>query len=466
MKTMKIRVKDRQFVSYAKKKLYSTKHFENMLLILIHQDDKQNDKKMFYHLTNSSVMRAIITGNKGGKDAEKVELVRNHYRNNELMKQLIETGKTLKIHNLVETIKEVKKNYKSYFTKLKNGDTTAKPPKPKKLNKLNHFTLHTDSYKSHTFKKKNKIGINLSDKMRYTHVKHSALKKVVGRLENIKNINIHLSNGHVYLLIAYENAAPKVEENLAYKAAALDMGVNILVALFVEDEKTPSLLIDGTPFKTYNANFNRLMAKVNETISTSKSVNRVSFLQKYRSFLYEKRNNYFFSEFHQMSTRMLEFCQKQGVTHLIISRNLAELKNNGEIKLRKKAKQPFVQIPFIQLLKSLMDKAPKYNIHISEVDEAYTSKTSSISADIHEIQSLAQENTPLTTNDYKGSRVERGLFKDQVLKKIVHADVNASRNICFLGSWNEKDISIPFPKLCNPIVIKSDRKFVQLIANS
>lgn len=463
---MKIRVKDRQFVSYAKKKLYSTKHFENMLLILIHQDHKQNDKKMFHYLTNGSIMRAVITGNKGGKDGEKVELVRNHYRNNELMKQLIETGKTLKIHNLVETIKEVKKNYKSYFTNLKNGDTTAKPPKPKKLNKLNHFTLHTDSYKSNTFKKKNKIGINLSNKMRYTHVKHSALKKVVGRIENIKNINIHLSNGHVYLLIAYENAAPKVEENLAYKAAALDIGVNILATLFVEDEKTPSLLIDGTSFKTYNANFNRLMAKVNETISTSKDVNRISFFRKYRSFLYEKRNNHFFSEFHKMSTRILEFCQQQGVTHLIISRNLAKLKNNGELKLRKKTKQPFVQIPFIQLLNNLMDKAPKYNIYISEVDEAYTSKTSSISADIHEIQSLAQENNPLTTNDYKGSRVERGLFKDQALKKVVHADVNASRNICFLGSWNEKDISISFSKLCNPIVIKSDRKFVQLIANS
>lgn len=46
---MKIRVKDDEFVSYAKDKLYKTKYFENMLLLLIHRDFKQKEKK-FCHL--------------------------------------------------------------------------------------------------------------------------------------------------------------------------------------------------------------------------------------------------------------------------------------------------------------------------------------------------------------------------------------------------------------------------------
>jgi IS605 OrfB family transposase len=465
LKTMKIRIKDYQFVSYAKDKLYKTKHFENILLILIHQDYKQNGKKMFKYLTNSSVMRAVISGNIGGKDKEKVEIVREFFKDNQLMKDLLSIGKTLKIHNLVETIKEIKKNYSSFFTKLKNGDTLAKPPKAKKLKKVNHFTLHTDSYKSFTLKKKNKIGINLSDKMRYIHVKHSALEKVVGYLDNIKNIGIHLSNGYVYLLIAYENQSPKVNEKLKYKAASIDIGINVLATLYIEDQDSPSLLIDGTPYKSYNSNFNRFMAKINEEIMTVKTENRMNYLSKYRSFLYEKRNNFFFSEFHKISKRILEYCQKQGVTHLIISKNLAELKNNGEIKLHKKTKQNFIQIPFMQLLKDLIDKAPKYGIIVENVNEAYTSKTSSLSSDIKQIQTLSQTQKP-TTNDYKGSRVERGLFKDKVKNMVLHADVNGSRNICYLGFKGNKIPNICLKKICNPFKIKCDREFVGFLTNN
>jgi IS605 OrfB family transposase len=462
---MKIRVKDYNFVSFAKDKLYKTKHFENILLILIHQDYKQNNKNMFNYLTNSSVMRAVITGNTGGKDAEKVKTVREFYNKNELMKELISIGKSLKIHNVVETIKEIKKNYKSYFTKIKSGDTLAKPPRPKKLKKVNHFTLHTDSYKSFTLKKKNKIGINLSNKMKYIHVKHSALEKVVGYLDNIKNIGIHLSNGNVYLLITYENESLKINENLKYKAASIDIGINVLATLYIEDELSPSLLIDGTPYKSYNSKFNRFMSKLNEDISTIKNDNRKGYLSKYRTFLYEKRNNFFFSEFHKISKRILEYCQKQGVTHLIISSNLAQLKNNGENKLHKKTKQNFIQIPFMQLLKNLIDKAPKYGIIVDDVDEAYTSKTSSISEDIKLIQTLSKTKK-LTTNDFNGNRVERGLFNDKVENLVIHADVNGSRNICFLGFKAKKLPNICMKKLCNPFKLKSDREFVEFLTNN
>jgi hypothetical protein len=57
---VKIRVKDANFLSYAKEKLYATKHFENILLILLHQDFKQHNKKMFKYLTNPEAMRAVI----------------------------------------------------------------------------------------------------------------------------------------------------------------------------------------------------------------------------------------------------------------------------------------------------------------------------------------------------------------------------------------------------------------------
>lgn len=452
---------------YLKEKIFSTRHFENILLLLIDQDYKQQNKKFFSLLTNGKVMRAIITGNEGGKEKSKVDIVRQNYANNQLMNDLIKVGKTLKIHNLVETIKHVKGQYKGFFTKLKQGDTKAKPPKPKKLSKVNEYTVKMDSYKSFSLKKHNEIGLNLSDKMRYTHVSHEKIIDIEGNLSNVNSIDINYSNGNVYMLISYEKELNPINENLTFKSSGLDIGINNLVTLYIEDKESPSVIIDGTRYKTYNANFNRFMAKLNSSIHVLSDEGRKKYLSKFRSFLYEKRNNFFFSEFHKLSARILEYLQLQKVTHLVISRNLAELKYNGKVQLRQSVKQSFIQIPFMLLLDQLTDKAPKYNITIEEVNEAYTSKTSSISANINDIQKLAlSQEQKLSTNDFKGSRVQRGMFKDKVVNKIINADINGARNICYLSKTFKEKIEIGWHKLCNPIKLKSDNDFCSFLQNS
>ncbi len=60
--------------------------------------------------------------------------------------------------------------------------------------------------------------------------------------------------------------------------------------------------------------------------------------------------------------------------------------NNGNCNLRKKTKQNFIQIPFIELLNYIEDKAIKNGIEVIFVDEAYSSKTSCISGDVLEVQ--------------------------------------------------------------------------------
>ena len=102
---MKIRCKDNNLIPYLYKKMNSTKHFENILLILIDQDYKQNKGKNFNYLTSGDVMRAILRDNEGGKNAEKVAYMKEFYKDNILMKNLIEASNGLKIHNLVEQIK-------------------------------------------------------------------------------------------------------------------------------------------------------------------------------------------------------------------------------------------------------------------------------------------------------------------------------------------------------------------------
>ena len=188
----------------------------------------------------------------------------------------------------------------------------------------------------------------------------------------------------------------------------------------------------------------------------------IKYLSKFKSFLYEKRSNYFYSEFHKISKRILEYLYINNVGTLVVSSNLANLKNNGNCKMKKDTKQNFIQIPFMQLVKNLKDKAPKFGISIVDIDESYTSKTSCLSADIREIKKLALNNEKLSTNDFKGSRVKRGMFKDIVLNKVINADLNGACNIAQIITKFVGDIN--YSKFCNPIKCKSDHELTAVIA--
>ena len=478
MKCMKIRVKDNRCQKLFINKIFKTKHLENILLILLNQDYKMNEGKHRKYLLDSSIMRALIAETDGSKKKqESIRYMKDYYKNNQLMKEFIAVGKELKIHNVVEQIKDVKKNYSSFYTKLQKGDKEAKPPKPKKLKKCNHITLFCDGYKSHSFSKHNRIGLNINKKMKYIYVKHQPILDVIGSFNNVKNINLNYSNGYIYLLINYENE-PKSLENKSSKVAGLDIGLNNLASIYINDLNTPSLIVDGTQYKNYNAKFNRFIANLNNEIDfwynyvtdeTKKALNEglnvwsdINYLNKFKSFLYEKRNNYFYSEFHKISKRILEYLYTNNVGTLVVSSNLGNLKNNGDCEMRKDIKQNFIQIPFMQLIKNLKDKAPKFGIQIIDVDESYTSKTSCLSADIREIKKLALNREKLSTNDFKGSRVKRGMFKDKVLNKTINADLNGACNILKIVDKILYDIN--YYKLCNPIKCKSDHELTAVIA--
>ena len=437
-----------------------------------------NEGKHRKYLLDSSVMRALITDTKGSeKKQEAIQYMKDYYKNNQLMNEFIAVGKELKIHNIVEQIKDIKKNYNSFYTKVKKGDKEAKPPKPKKLKKCNHITLFCDGYKSHSFAKRNRIGININSKMKYIYVKHQPILNIVGSFDNIKNINLNYSNGYVYLLINYENESKSLE-NKSSKVAGLDIGLNNLASIYINDLNTPSLIVDGTQYKNYNAKFNRFIANLNNETDfwynyvndeTKKYLNEglnvlddIKYLKKFKSFLYEKRNNYYYSEFHKISKRILEYLYINNVGTLVLSSNLANLKNNGNCEMRKDIKQNFIQIPFMQLVKNLKEKAPKFGITIIDIDESYTSKTSCLSADILEIKKLALNNEKLSTNDFNGSRVKRGMFKDNVLNKTINADLNGACNI--LKIVDKLIGNINYSKFCNPIKCKSDHELTAVIA--
>lgn len=496
---MKIRCKDNNLIPFLYKKMKATKHFENILLILIDQDYKQNNSLNFDDLTCGEVMRAVLRDNDGGEYKERVSRIKDFYKNNELMKSLIEVSMELKIHNLVEQIKDIKKNYSGYFTKIKNGDKSARPPKPCKLSKISNATIFTDGYKSFSYKmrkkahKEKKIGINLDFKMRYTHLPHKYIEKVVGKMENICNVNINYSNGNFYFLINYDKKKITIDNNMVEKWAGIDPGVDNLLSIYIDDEDSNSLIVDGSSFVHYNTKFNRFIGKISSEIQYNKNLKEeykigldvqgeIRKLTRFRSFLYEKRNNYFYSEFNKISCRVLDYLKLHKVTHVAIPRNLASLKYNGDCGLRKDIKQSFIQIPFMELINFITRKAAKYGITVVNVDEAYTSKTSSLSQDIINVQFAFENfknlscilkekcNSELSANVFKGKRAKRrkgykkghrGDFYDYLKNVFINSDLNGAKNICSLGKGSICENRGLF-KLCNPLKFKSDHELMGL----
>lgn len=456
MRAIKIRIKDRHIINYLKNKILLTQHFENMMIILINQDLNQNEGNNFSLLTNGRVMRAVFTNTSGGKLKTYVDYIKNYYKDNLLMNDIINVTKELKIHNIVEQIKNIKKNYKATYTKSQNGDFKANKPSTKSLAYANHVTLYMDGYKSITFKRKNTIGININDKMIYTHVKHEPLLKIIKTFDKVRNINLNYSNGYIYMIINYLESKINLQVTEKVKYAGLDIGIKNIASIYINDITTKSLIISGKNFIKYNSSFNRFISKLDKTINAFKDLNdveNVEYLDCYKKFLYEKNSNFFFSEFHKLSKYILLYLKNNNVTHLVISKTINTLKNNGSCKISKNMKANFFQIPIIRLIDNICLKASDYNIKIIEIDESYTSKTSCLSKNIFEVKSLASNNL-ISTDAFGGKRVKRGLFKDSKYNKLINADLNAAFNICRYGSFetnNLETINIQYYKLCNPI---------------
>jgi len=489
LRVLSIRINSDKIEKEIKNALYTYRHFENILLLLIKENyekysqglDTEND---FKHFTNKQTLRNALLDYKS-KNSVNSDYLKEKYKDNQLWQSLSEVARKIKQHNFGYIIDRVKANYKTYFTNIKTYKEnpglfagTPKPPKPKKLSKMIEYAIELDKYTALSFaklEKQNLIGINLTNHMIYIYCNQEQIKKLT-EIDKLYSARVVYDNGMLYLQISYLKKINKQKQSQINKLAGIDIGVNNIAAIFIDDRTTPSLVIDGKPHKHYNSRFNRLVAKLNESKSQevlewkesktgskypSRYTEKGKRIGRFISFLYAKRNRYFQDQFHKIAKRIVEYLTLNGVSTLYISKNTAELKNNGECNLNKAVKQNFIQIPFIKLLKYIEYKAQEKGIQVYYVDEKYTSKASCISDNVKSIQ-----DNPDLANAFKGKRVKRGLFLDTAINKIFNADVNGAVNHikvatgkCFI--WLKDKLF----KLANPIKIKSDYEFCKLIKN-
>jgi IS605 OrfB family transposase len=241
--------------------------------------------------------------------------------------------------------------------------------------------------------KKNFIGINLKKKMRYFYI-GKIIKEGKVLDKKIQSVSIKMRNKEIYLSFSYVNEEQILKSELSVdkahnlgsissNSAGIDIGLNNLISLFIDDKESQSIIVDGARYKYYNSKFNRFIAKLNNSISEEiieyktiikkdktevqipiKWTKKGHRLKRYISFLYRKRNDFFETEFHKISKRVVEYLEINDVKQLVLSKNLAQLMNNGKCNLRKKTKQNFIQIPFIQLIHYVEEKAIKNGIEV------------------------------------------------------------------------------------------------------
>ena len=425
-------------------------------------------------------MKAVLSNNSGGeRTINTINQVNTYFQYNDLFQQAKDLYKGLNDKNISMIIRRLNKDWKNYFTSLKdfyNGNInglTGKPsyPKPKKLSKVFNYSLPLESSKISLKKLKHGLlGINLGKEMFYTYI-----GKNIEYIQNktISNVTVSYSHGHIYYQFTYIHNKTIEENNeelntfkmKIMKAAGGDVGINNLLSIFVNDNTTRSLIVSGKELISYNVYFNKRLAKTNTLIANEVSSYKTlvgkdnklySVPESYtevgkkliyrREQLFERRKLYLDDYLNKVSKKVLTYLELNQVNLLLLSKNLNFTKTTGEIKMLKKVKQKFYQIPFDKLLNLINEKSSNYGIEVNFIDEAYTSKTSSISADVNLVQGKGklirdkqsknipiEEREKITPNDLNGNRgvkkgLGRGIYKDTEIKKVMNADLNGACN--------------------------------------
>ena len=186
LKTFSLHEKNMKYVAMMKKAVLRYKHVENMLNIILNRESDiifalpadKRDYTVFNLLTNSIIMKAVISGNNGGEKTQKGIAQCKAYlelHHNDLYQQLLSEGQQLNDKNISQIItrlakdwKNSFKNLKAYYADKKGTKFTGKPdtPKAKKLSKVFNYSVPLEISKF-SLKKKNKLVVTMWKNMEY-----------------------------------------------------------------------------------------------------------------------------------------------------------------------------------------------------------------------------------------------------------------------------------------------------------
>lgn len=229
--------------------------------------------------------------------------------------------------------------------------------------------------------------------------------------ESVQACSLFSKNGKTWLAVIYHEAEiPQIDYNSG-TVAAIDFGVNDIVAMAYSDKSSP-IVINGKQLKSYNQEWNKAMA-LNRTKQKHLSSRFIDLITSKRNLRVEQITN-------RTANVVVQELVKHKASKVILG------KNDGwkqKVNIGKRNNQNFVQIPFARLADNIAYKARSIGIEVQFQEESYTSKASFFSQDPIPIFSEEKE----TKHRFSGERISRGLYKDG--ERLIHADINAAFNI-------------------------------------
>lgn len=298
-----------------------------------------------------------------------------------------------------QIIRLVDKNYRSFFALLKkknSGQYADKIETPKFKKSGSEFILILDNTRVKLRKGELKITKDLI--VPFSYEINGVIKQTV----------IKPRGGKYYeILISYEENKQDVKQLNENSFLSIDLGLNNLASCYSEKD---CFIINGKPLKSYNHNYNKRKAKIQNELKKKNDKHWSNKLAQITNNRQSWVNNYM----HQSTSIIVKYCVENNIGTIICGYN--QTWKNG-INLGKKTNQNFVSIPHKNFIDKLKTKCENIGIKFELQEESYTSKCSFL------------DNEEVCEHEkYKGSRTKRGLFQTENKTK-VNADMNGAANI-------------------------------------
>lgn len=293
-------------------------------------------------------------------------------------------------------LKQVDKNFVSFFNSRKSKNVTHKVHIPKYLDK-NGRNLLTFTNQAISIKELKEGYLKLSGCEGKIPVIH----------RNVQQVRIVPSGNHYVVEVIYNKEVKP--ENQSNNFVGIDLGLNNLAT--IGGNNTKPMIVNGRPLKSINQYYNKQLAflKSRQDTCNNKKVNSLKIKQ-----LTNKRNNKIKDYLHKSSRMLVNQLVSNNVSIIVIGHN-KEWKQ--DINIGKVNNQKFVQIPYNQFIEMITYKAELEGIKVIQREESYTSKCSFI------------DNEPICKHEtYQGKRIKRGLFKS-ASGRLINADINGALNI-------------------------------------
>ena len=243
-----------------------------------------------------------------------------------------------------QTLKVVDRNFKSFFSLLKNPEIKNKIPHYLDKNDGRFITIYPkQAIELREFKKTGRIHLSKSN---------IYIKTKIIDFNTIKEVRIIPRIGHYVIEVVYKIKNKEyIKTNVI---SSIDLGLNNLAAITFNNGDNP-FIINGRPIKSINQFFNKKKSHLQSKLGDKKTSNKITKLTN-------KRNNKVNDYLHKASHVLVNQLVSKNVSMLVIGKNTSMKQD--------------INIPIFKFADIVKYKCELEGIKVIFQEESYTSKCS------------------------------------------------------------------------------------------